>query len=151
MALPTEPIGSIPRPQALQAGMAAAAAGTITQGQLDALFDDAVRDTLRRFEETNSPVVTDGEQRKQSFATYPVAGLPSLAGGGITIPFEDGHTRQLPVLTASPFRYATKAFAYLDDARGQTTRQMKQAVISASALSLMYPPARPVTVGSSSA
>ena len=55
--------------------MQAAAAGTISPEALDALFDDAVRDTLRRFEATGSPVVTDGEQRKPSFATYPVAGL----------------------------------------------------------------------------
>ena len=102
--------------------MQAAAAGRISPGELEALFDDAVRDTLRRFEATGSPVVTDGEQRKQSFATYPVAGL-DLAGGGVTIPFADGHTRQLPVLTAGPFRYATKAFEYLDAARGQTAAQ----------------------------
>jgi methionine synthase II (cobalamin-independent) len=138
MTLPTEPIGSIPRPKALQDGMRAAAAGEITSEQLDALFDDAVRDTLRRFEDTGSPVVTDGEQRKPSFATYPVAGL-KLASGGVTIPFEDGHTRQLPVLTEAPFRYATKAYEYLDRARGDTTAQLKQAVISASAISLMYP------------
>lgn len=139
MTLPTEPIGSIPRPQALLDGMAAAAAGNIGPEQLDALFDDAVRDTLRRFDETGSPVVTDGEQRKQSFATYPVAGLTGLVGGGVTIPFDDGHTRQLPVLTAAPFRYATPAWSYLDRARGLSTAQMKQAVISASAISLMYP------------
>jgi 5-methyltetrahydropteroyltriglutamate--homocysteine methyltransferase len=139
MALPTEPIGSIPRPKALQDGMQAAAAGEISQEKLDSLFDDAVRDTLRRFEETGSPVVTDGEMRKQSFATYPVAGLTSLTSGGVAIPFKDGHTRELPVLTASPFRYATKASSYLDGALGHTTAQLKQAVISASAISLMYP------------
>ena len=138
MTIPTEPIGSIPRSHELQAGMAAAGAGTISAEALDALFDDAVRDTLQRFAATGSPVVTDGEQRKPSFATYPVAGLP-LAPGGVTIPFEDGHTRELPVLTTSPFRYATKAYEYLDAAAGQTTGTMKQAVISASAISLMYP------------
>ncbi len=118
--------------------MQAAAEGTLSAERLDALFDDAVRDTLRRFEATGSPVVTDGEQRKQSFATYPVAGL-TLTGGGVTIPFEDGHTRQLPVLTTAPFRYATPAWRYLDAARGLTTAKLKQAVISASAISLMYP------------
>ena len=81
VTLPTEPIGSIPRPKALQDGMQAAAAGRISEGELEALFDDAVRDTLRRFEETGSPVVTDGEQRKPSFATYPIAGLTDLAPG----------------------------------------------------------------------
>jgi 5-methyltetrahydropteroyltriglutamate--homocysteine methyltransferase len=57
----------------------------------------------------------------------------------VTIPFEDGHTRQLPVLTSAPFRYATYAWSYLDGARPYTGAQMKQAVISASAISLMYP------------
>ncbi len=120
-------------------GMQAAAAGRISPAELEALYDDAVQDTLRRFEETGSPVVTDGEQRKPSFATYPVAGLANLAPGGVTIPFEDGHTRQLPVITSGPFRYATKAWSYLDAARGQTSAALKQAVISASALSLLYP------------
>lgn len=138
MTLPTEPIGSVPRPQALIDGMQAAAEGRISAEALDALYDDAVRDTLRRFEETGSPVITDGEQRKPSFATYPVAGL-RLAPGGVTIPFEDGHTRQLPVLTEAPFRYSTKAYEYLDGARGKTTVPLKQAVIAASAIGLMYP------------
>jgi 5-methyltetrahydropteroyltriglutamate--homocysteine methyltransferase len=138
--LPTEPIGSIPRPTALQEGMQAAAEGRISHDALEALFDDAVRDTLRRFDETGSPVVTDGEQRKPSFATYPIDGLAGLAPNGVTIPFKDGHTRQLPVLTAGPFRYATKAWSYLDEAREHTTAQLKQGVISASALSLLYPP-----------
>jgi 5-methyltetrahydropteroyltriglutamate--homocysteine methyltransferase len=139
VALPTEPIGSIPRPQALLDGMEAAAAGRLSADGLEGLFDDAVRDTLRRFEATGSPVITDGEQRKQSFVTYPIAGLDTLAPGGVTIPFEDGHSRQLPVLTAGPFRYATQAWTYLDGARPYTTVPLKQAVISASALSLLYP------------
>ena len=67
--LPTEPIGSIPRSQALQDAMQAAAAGRITPDELEADFDEAVRDTLRRFEATGSPIITDGEQRKPSFAT----------------------------------------------------------------------------------
>ena len=141
MTLPTEPIGSIPRPAALQEGMQAAAAGGIAAEKLEALFDDAVRDTIRRFEETGSPVVTDGEQRKPSFATYPIHGLANLAPGGVTIPFKDGHTRQLPVLTSGPFRYAAHAAAYLDAAKKHVRVPMKEAVISASALSLLYPQA----------
>ena len=141
MTLPTEPIGSIPRPAALIEGMQAGAAGQIAAEKLEALFDDAVRDTIRRFEETGSPVITDGEQRKPSFATYPIHGLANLAPGGVTIPFKDGHTRQLPVLTAGPFRYATHAAAYLDAARRYAHVPLKEAVISASALSLLYPQA----------
>jgi 5-methyltetrahydropteroyltriglutamate--homocysteine methyltransferase len=31
-------------------------------------------------------------------------GLTALAPDGVVIPFADGHTRQLPRLTAGPFR-----------------------------------------------
>jgi len=120
--------------------MQAAAAGQISSAELETQYAQAVEDTLRRFEATGSLVVTDGEQRKQSFATYPVAGLSNIRPGGVTIPFEDGHTRQLPLITAGPFRYGTKASEYLTSAQPLTNRQLKQAVISASAISLMYPP-----------
>jgi len=101
--------------------------------------DSALRDTISLFELTGSPVITDGEQTKPSFATYPLSGLTNLAPDGVVIPFADGHTRQLPKLTAGPFRYATHAAAYLNKARRYTQRPLKQAVISASALSLLYP------------
>lgn len=139
MPLPTEPVGSLPRPQALIDGMQAAAVGDLDVDRLEELLDDAVRDTLRRFEETGSPVITDGEQRKTSFATYPVAGLPGLAPGGALIPFADGHGRQLPLVTEHPFRYVTPAYRFLDQARPLTDLPLKQAVISASVISLMYP------------
>lgn len=58
---------------------------------------------------------------------------------GAVIPFADGHTRQLPVITAGPFRYATYADSYLAKAKEIATRPVKQAVIAPSALSLLYP------------
>ena len=137
--IPTEPIGSIPRPPELIEAMRAREAGRISAEALETLFDSAVRDTIRRFEATGSPVITDGEQRKPSFATYPIHGLDNIAPGGVTIPFKDGHTRQLPVLTAGPFRYATCAATYLEGARRYAHAALKQSVISASALSLLYP------------
>ena len=139
MAIPTEPIGSIPRPPELIDGMQQFSAGQISQAQLDALFAQAVHETIQRFEATGSPVITDGEQTKPSFATYPIHGLPNLAPDGVTITFADGHVRQLPRLTAGPFRYRTYADAYLVAARQYTRVPLKQAVISASALSLLYP------------
>ncbi len=135
MTLPTEPVGSIPRPRQLIDAMKAGAAPE----KLDALFEEAVRDTIRRFEETGSPVITDGEQRKPSFATYPIHGAKNLASGGVTIKFKDGHERQLPVLNAGPFSYATYASSYLDAAKREAKTPLKEAVISASALSLLYP------------
>ena len=139
MAIPTEPIGSIPRPRELLVGLQQAAEGAISEAELDALFDQAVRSTITELEATGSPVITDGEQCKPSFATYPVAGLETLASDGVVIPFADGHTRQLPALTAGPFRYRTHADSYLVAAQRVATRPVKQAVISASALSLLYP------------
>src|SRR6478752_6856495 len=139
MTIPTEPIGSIPRPTELVAGMQKAAEGSISDTELAALFDKAVRSTVDELEAAGSPVVTDGEQRKPSFVTYPIAGLEALDPDGVTIPFADGHTRQLPTLTAGPFRYQTYAGAYVASARPHARRPLKQAVISASALSLLYP------------
>ncbi len=139
MGIPTEPIGSIPRPQELLDGMQALAEGRISANEMDALYAQALRDTITRFEATGSPVITDGEQSKPSFATYPVHGLESLAADGVTIPFEDGHSRQLPLLTAGPFRYKTYAETYLREAKKHASVPVKQAVISASALSLLYP------------
>jgi 5-methyltetrahydropteroyltriglutamate--homocysteine methyltransferase len=139
MTLPTEPIGSIPRPDYLVAGLGELAAGRLDAGAFAELEDRALADTIARFEETGSPVLSDGEQGKPSFATYPLAGLTALAPDGVVIPFADGHTRQLPRLTAGPFRYATHADAYLTKAKTLTDRPVKQAVIAASAVSLIYP------------
>ena len=137
--IPTEPIGSIPRPRELLEGIKAAAESRISSEELDTLYEAALKDTIARFEATGSPVVTDGEQRKPSFATYPVHGIEDLAEDGLAIRFEDGHTRQLPRLTSGPFRYRTYADSYVVEARRYATRPVKQAVISASALSLLYP------------
>jgi 5-methyltetrahydropteroyltriglutamate--homocysteine methyltransferase len=139
MPIPTEPIGSIPRPPELVEAMGAFAAGRISEHDLEALQDEAVRDTIRRFEATGSPVITDGEQTKPSFATYPIHGLENLAPDGVVIPFADGHTRQLPRLTSGPFRYGARAASYLARARRHANVPVKEAVIAASALSLLYP------------
>ena len=139
MHIPTEPIGSIPRPIELVKGLAAFSSGDIDARELDILFERALKDTLRRFEETGSPVITDGEQTKPSFATYPISGSQQLDPNGVVIPFKDGHTRQLPKLNGGPFRYQHYASDYYKRAKGMTRLPLKQAVISASVLSLLYP------------
>ena len=139
MSIPTEPIGSIPRPPELLAAMVSHAAGQTSDAELKAAENQAVRDTIARLEEIGSPVVSDGEQAKPSFATYPIAGLDALAPDGAVIPFADGHQRQLPRLTAGPFRYAVHADGYLRQALEYATVPVKQALIAPSALSLLYP------------
>jgi 5-methyltetrahydropteroyltriglutamate--homocysteine methyltransferase len=139
VSIPSEPIGSIPRSPELLAVMAAHDSGEIGDADLAAAQDQAVADTIRRLEELGSPVVTDGEQAKPSFATYPIAGLEQLAPDGAVIPFADGHQRQLPRLTAGPFRYTVHADRYLQAALGHASTPVKQAVIAPSALSLLYP------------
>lgn len=138
MIIPTEPIGSIPRPLRLIEALAT------TDGAdpaLDPLYEEAIRDTIDRFEATGSPVITDGEQRKyHNFWTYSVQGLPNTAPDGFKIPFSAGHTRRMPRLTGGPFRYKRYADSYLDVSLRYARRPVKQAVISPSALSLLYPP-----------
>jgi 5-methyltetrahydropteroyltriglutamate--homocysteine methyltransferase len=137
----TEPIGSIPRPPALIQAMVAFQAGTITHEALQREQSAALDDTLKRFAETGSPIISDGEQTKPSFATYPLSGLDNLAADGVVIPFADGHTRQLPRLTKGPFRYAVHAAEFTRAALERTKLPLKQAVITASAMSLLYPAA----------
>jgi 5-methyltetrahydropteroyltriglutamate--homocysteine methyltransferase len=140
LIIPTEPIGSIPRPVDL---IERVSKGDSEDPDFAPLYEDAIRDTIDRFEATGSPVVTDGEQRKyHNFATYCVHGLPNTAPDGFTIPFSDGHTRRLPRLTRGPFRYRRYADGYLDVAMRYAHVPVKQAVISPSALSLMYPAER---------
>jgi 5-methyltetrahydropteroyltriglutamate--homocysteine methyltransferase len=137
MPIPTEPIGSIPRPPEL---LAALGSGSADDPGLDRLYEAAVRDTIEQFELTGSPVITDGEQRKyHNFWTYCVHGLANTSPDGFKIPFAAGHTRRMPRLTAGPFRYKRYADSYLDVAKRYANVPVKQAVISPSALSLMYP------------
>lgn len=119
--------------------MVAHQAGTLNRESLETAYSAALRDTILRFEETGSPILLDGEQTKPSFATDPLAGLANLTPDGVIIPFADGRQRQLPRLTAGPVRYGIHAVSYLNAARGYTQKPVKQAVIAASALSLLYP------------
>ena len=137
MPIPTEPIGSIPRPLGL---IEAVAREGGDNPDLEPLYEEAIRDTIERFEATGSPVISDGEQKKyHNFWTYCVHGLPNTSAEGFKIPFVAGHTRRMLRLTSGPFRYKRYADSYLDVAQRFATMPVKQAVISPSALSLMYP------------
>lgn len=147
MPLPTENVGSLPRSSKLQAAIADYDAGNLSFEQLQREQDEACRDSIVRLETTGSPIVTDGEQRASSFATYPLA--DTLAGSGLAdnlaadgqyfAIFDDGHHRQLPRLTGGPFRYKTYAADYLEKSLPMASKPMKQAVIAPSMLCLLYP------------
>jgi 5-methyltetrahydropteroyltriglutamate--homocysteine methyltransferase len=135
--IPTEPIGSIPRPPELIDAFARGA----PPPELGQLIEAAVRDTIARFEATGSPVISDGEQCKyHNFWTYPVHGSANTSPDGFQIPFHAGHTRRMPRLARAPFHYERYADSYLAQAQRYAVVPVKQAVISPSALSLMYPP-----------
>ncbi|KFI05634.1 5-methyltetrahydropteroyltriglutamate--homocysteine methyltransferase [Massilia sp. BSC265] len=141
--IPTEPIGSIPRPPEL----VAAIRGGAPDRELAPLFDAAVRATVADFEATGALVISDGEQGKiENFWCYPVHGAANTAPDGFCIPLghsPGGVTHRMPRLTHGPFRYQRYADQYLRAARRYTAHphtSVKQAIISPSALSLLYPP-----------
>ena len=146
--IPTEPVGSLPRPSRLQQAYGQYDAGEITRDQLETEQDVAVRDSIEHLEATGEPIISDGEQRWSSFATYAIT--DTLAGTGLAdhlagtggqyfAIFADGHKRQLPRLTGGPFRYKTYAADTLKKSIGTAHKPMKQAVIAPSMLALLYP------------
>jgi methionine synthase II (cobalamin-independent) len=147
MQIPTEPVGSLPRPAKLQQAYADYDAGKITKEQLEREQDVACLDSIKRMEETGAPIVSDGEQRMSSFATYPLT--DTLAGTGLAeglaadgqyfAIFTDGHHRQLPRLVRGPFLYKTYAAEFTAKAAKMATKPLKQAVIAPSMLYLLYP------------
>jgi len=145
--IPTELVGSLPRPAKLQDAYQAYDDGKISFEELQAEQDAAAEDSIRRLEATGEPIVTDGEQRESSFATYPITdtlagtGLAdNLAGDGQYFAiFDDGHHRQLPRLTGGPFRYKTYAAEFVRKNTAIATHPVKQAVIAPSMLMLLHP------------
>jgi methionine synthase II (cobalamin-independent) len=147
MPIPTEPVGSLPRPARLQAAYADYDVGKIPKDQLVREQDAACLDSIKRMEATGSPIISDGEQRISSFATYPIT--DTLAGTGLAdhlagdgqyfAIFADGHHRQLPRLTGGPFKYRTYAAEFTERAVKMASKPVKQAVIAPSMLALLYP------------
>ena len=145
--IPTENVGSLPRPTKLQEAYAKFDAGEIEEAELEELQDAAAKDSIEQMEATGAPIVSDGEQRWSSFATYPIAttlagtGLaPMLGPGGQFFAiFADGHGRQLPKLLSGPFAYNQYASDALEKSIRYASKPMKQAVIAPSMLALLYP------------
>jgi len=145
--IPTEQVGSLPRPSTLQEAYAAYDEGKIGSDDLESEQDAAVKDSIEHLEQTGSTIISDGEQRWSSFATYPIA--ETLAGTGLAdnfagdgqffAIFADGHGRQLPRLTGGPFKYTTYAADTFKKSKPYANLPMKQAVIAPSMIDLLYP------------
>lgn len=147
MPIPTELVGSLPRPMKLQEAYADYDEGKITEEEFVAAQDAAAEDSIRRLEETGEPIVTDGENRESSFATYNLADTLSGTGaaehlaldGQYFAIFDDGHHRQLPRITGGPFRYKRYASEFVEKNVKIATKPVKQAVIAPSMMMLLYP------------
>lgn len=148
MGIPTELVGSLPRPKYLQKAFAEYDAGIISQKDLVEAQDSAVQDSLDNLSQTGEPLITDGEQRASSFATYPIT--DTLGGTGLAknlaadgqyfAIFDDGHHRQLPRLVNGPFAYKTYAYDNFKKSQAMAGgHAMKQAVIAPSMMYLLYP------------
>lgn len=138
--IPTEQIGSMPRPPELVEAFEQFERGLTQEETLRRIAREATIETIKALEQLGCSCISDGEQSKvNSFAGYALYGAPWIEPDGIEIPFADGHSRRLPRLTTGPFRYLRGADTFLAEALEHTTVPVKQAVISPAVLSLMYP------------
>jgi len=104
-----------------------------TDPELDSLYEEAIRDTIERFEATGSPVITDGEQRKyHNFWTYLRSWAAEHGADAQGSRFRLATRAGCCGLTCGPFRYKRHADSYLDVALRYARVPVKQAVISPS-------------------
>ncbi|KAN0023256.1 hypothetical protein ACTFIU_011423 [Dictyostelium citrinum] len=147
-----EPIGSLPRSFELIDSINNFRNKVIDCSTLEKKCNCAVQKTIEELIQSNQNVVTDGEQSKISFIGYPLFQSNQVDGDGhvgmdrkdgVCIPFEDGHTRLIPFLNGKnlPFKYARYAGDFVKEAKPFVPEgvKYKQAVISPSAMSLIYP------------
>lgn len=142
--IPTEQIGSIPRTAELIEAYEKFELGEIDEHILAEIALKDTISTIKLLEETGSPCISDGEQCKFSgFASYCLHGAQNIAPDGLEIKFIDihnrVHSRYLPRLTKGPFLYQHSADEFLEIALKYAHVPVKQAVVSPSLLSLIYP------------
>jgi 5-methyltetrahydropteroyltriglutamate--homocysteine methyltransferase len=56
--------------------IAAFQSGSVNDAEVSPAYSEALGDTIARLEETGSPIITDREHTKPSFATYPLVFSP---------------------------------------------------------------------------
>lgn len=139
--IPTEQIGSIPRNQILIDAYKQYKLGKLDLDSLNQLAESETIKVIKELEALGCPVVSDGEQRKfDGFAHYCLHNSKSYAAEGLLVSFSDGHKRVFaPHLKVQPFKYEQTADNFLKFAKQHANVPVKQAVISPSMLSLVYP------------
>ncbi|TMP30623.1 5-methyltetrahydropteroyltriglutamate--homocysteine methyltransferase [Pseudoalteromonas rubra] len=140
--IPSEQIGSIPRNRCLIDAYKDYKQGKISYAHLNDMAERETCQVIRELENLGCEVVSDGEQRKfDGFAHYCLHNSPRYSQQGLLVDFNDGHTRVFaPHLKVAPFRYEHTADEFLAFALKHANVPVKQAVISPSMLSLVYPP-----------
>ncbi len=140
--IPTEQIGSIPRNQNLIDAYTSFKEGELSYSALNELAENETIQVMRDLESFGCPVISDGEQRKfDGFAHYCLHNSKSYGKEGLIVDFSDGHKRVFaPHLKIPPFKYEQTADEFLKFALKHAGVPVKQAVISPSMLSLVYPP-----------
>lgn len=83
MQIPTEPVGSLPRPIKLQEAIAKLDRGEIQLAELQELQDQACKDSIERFAKTGSPIICDGEQRCSRYRPLIFTNWIALTQGGM--------------------------------------------------------------------
>jgi len=141
-SIPTEPIGSIPRSQNLIEAYKKYKEGKVDLATLNKLADSETIQVMQDLESLGCPVISDGEQKKfDGFAHYCLHNSKSYSKEGLIVTFSDGHERVFaPHLKVPPLRYVQTADEFLKFALQHAHVPVKQAVISPSMISLVYPP-----------
>ena len=138
MNLPTEPIGSIPRPPCADRG------GRTSMARITRALGAALRGRgARHGAELRSDRLA-GDHRRRAAQVPQLLDLPGPrarqhGAGRLSHPVRCRAHAPHAAAHAGPFRYKRYADAYLAEALRHATLPVKQAVISPSALSLMYP------------
>ena len=140
--IPTEQIGSIPRNKNLIDTYKKYQEGKVNLTTLNNLAESETIQVMQELEALGCPVISDGEQRKfDGFAHYCLHDSKSYSKEGLMVSFSDGHKRVFaPHLKIPPFKYEETADNFLKFALQHAHVPVKQAVISPSMLSLVYPP-----------
>jgi hypothetical protein len=107
--------------------------------------DEACRDSIERMQATGAPILSDGEQRASSFATYPLT--DTLAGTGLAenlaadgqyfAIFADGHSPAASAIDPRTVPVQDVRRGICGEGEKGANKPLKQAVIAPSMLALL--------------